>query len=180
MQKFADFVKLQEISAMSLGQDVLGGATGTSMDPKAREAFDAVVKAFELVLGAKPGMVTSWLQRTSDSIPEVKDQVSQMLSQIDVDSLNQLKSGAGRAGQKIGNSISKGLGDMSNTNHDVVSMNAADTFKGEAYLVETAAVCARCGKDGRASEYDINAGKAKCRECGGTMHKAEKKSRSSK
>ena len=40
-----------------------------------------------------------------------------------------------------------------------------------ASLSEAAAVCARCGNPGRASEYDINAGKARCRDCGGTMHK---------
>ena len=40
-----------------------------------------------------------------------------------------------------------------------------------ASLSEAAAVCARCGNPGKASEYDINAGKARCRDCGGTMHK---------
>jgi hypothetical protein len=44
-------------------------------------------------------------------------------------------------------------------------------LESELYF-ETKATCSRCGKEGRSSIYDINAGKAKCKDCGGFMNKA--------
>jgi len=171
MEKFKDYIKLREVSAVSLGKDITGGASSIGLDSRTEGALQAVMEAFELLLDAKPNMVISWLKRTSTAIPEVSEQINRILAQHDFDSLPDLKGAVRRAGRKLGKTIRKGLGDEGH--NDVLSPNAADSFKGEAYLVETAAVCARCGKEGRASLFDINAGKAKCRGCGGYMNKVE-------
>ncbi len=130
MQKFTDYVKLQEISALNMGKNMLGGANSLNLDPKSQAAFDAVIEAFELVLGSKPSVALSWLKTVTTSIPEVHDQVDQLLAQHDLESLKDALPAARRAGQKISRSISRGLGDVDPGQSDVVSMNSADTFQG--------------------------------------------------
>lgn len=178
MQKFIDYIKLQEMSATNMGKSVLGGANSLSLDAKSQAAFDAVIESFELVLGERPNVAISWLKNVSHSMPEVHQKIEEILSQHDIESLSDTVSAARRAGQKVSRSISRGLGDLNSGDSDVVSMNAADSFKGEGYFIETKAICGRCGAEGRASEFNINAGKAKCNQCGGFMHKAEKKNKS--
>lgn len=179
MQKFTDFVKLREVSATNLGKDILAGGSSIGLDSKSEAALQAVLEAFELLLDAKPSMVINWLKTATNSVPEVKDQIDAILSKHDFDSLPDLKGAVRRAGRKLATSMKKGLGDEG-PNDDVLSPNAADSFKGEAYLIETSAVCGRCGKEGKASLFDINAGKAKCRDCGGFMNKKEKEPKKKK
>lgn len=177
MQKFIDYIKLQEISATNMGKSMLGGATSLSLDAKSQAAFDAVIEAFELVLGERPNVAISWLKNISSSMPEVHQKVEEILSQHDIESLKDAVPAARRAGQKISRSISRGLGDLNSSDSDVVSMNAADSFKGEGYFLETKAICQRCHAESRASRFDINAGKAKCSACGGFLEKLEKKTK---
>lgn len=178
MKKFKEYIKLREVSATSLGKDIIGGSSSIGLDSKTTEALQAVIEAFELLLDEKPNMVINWLKRASVDVPEIQ----RILNQHDFDSIPDLKGAVRRAGRKLGSSIRKGLGDESNPmdHDDVLSPNMADSFKGEGYLIETAAVCARCGKEGRASIFDINAGKARCRDCGGFMNRAEPKPRKKK
>jgi hypothetical protein len=173
MKKFTDFINLKEISANKLGRDVLAGASSVGLDSKTEAALQSVLEAFELMLNARPTMVINWLKRTSSTIPEVSAQIQEILKQHDFESLPELKGAVRKAGRRLKTVMKKGLGDEG-PNDDVLSPSAADSFKGEAYLIETTAVCARCGKEGRASLFDVNAGKAKCRDCGGYMNKKEK------
>jgi hypothetical protein len=131
MQKFKNYLKLREVSASSLGRDMLGGGSSVGLDSKSESALQAVLEAFELLLDARPSMVINWLKRTSETIPEVKDQVERILAQHDFESLPDLKGAIRRAGRKLGTTIKKGLGDE-RSHDDVLSPNAADSFKGEA------------------------------------------------
>lgn len=49
-------------------------------------------------------------------------------------------------------------------------------LESELYF-ETKSTCSRCGKEGRSSIYEINAGKARCKDCGGFMNKSESSSK---
>lgn len=126
MKKFVDYIKFREVSAINMGKQVLGGASSLSLDAKSQASFDAVLEAFELVLGSRPGIAISWLKNITSSIPDIKDQIEQVLSQHDIESLKDTIPAVRRAGQKIGRSMSKGLGDLDSGNSDVVSMNSAD------------------------------------------------------
>jgi len=126
MKKFADYIKLKEVSALNVGKQMLGGSSSLNLDAKSQAAFDAVIEAFELVLGSRPNVAISWLKNITNSVPDVKDQVDEILSQHDIESLKETIPGIRRAGQKIGRSISKGLGDLDAGNSDVVSTNSAD------------------------------------------------------
>lgn len=126
MKKFVDYIKFREVSAINMGKQVLGGASSLSLDAKSQASFDAVLEAFELVLGSRPGIAISWLKNITSSIPDIKDQIEQVLSQHDIESLKDTIPAVRRAGQKIGRSMSKGLGDLDSGNSDVVSMNTAD------------------------------------------------------
>lgn len=178
MKKFKEYIKLREVSALSLGKNIIGGGSSIGLDAKSEEALQAVIEALEILLDKKPAVVTSWLKVVSSSIPEIQ----KILSGHDFDRISDLKGALSRAGKKLGKNIRRGLGDESGPidSDDVLSPNAADSFKGESYLIETGAVCARCGKEGRASKFDINAGKARCRDCGGFMNRAEPKPRKKK
>jgi len=128
MKKFTDYIKLKEVSALNMGKQMLGGSSSLNLDAKSQAAFDAVIEAFELVLGSKPNVAVSWLKNIINSIPEVKDQVDDILSQHDIESLKETIPGARRAGQKIGRSITKGLGDLDSGNSDVIANNSADAM----------------------------------------------------
>jgi hypothetical protein len=127
MKKFEDYVKFREVSALNMGKQMLGGASSLNLDAKSQAAFDAVLEAFELVLGSKPNIAISWLKNITNTIPDVKDKIENILSQHDIDNLRDTIPAVRRAGEKIGRSISKGLGDLNVGNSDVVSMNSADT-----------------------------------------------------
>jgi len=186
MRKFVEYVKLREMSAMNMGKDIFGGANNVSLDANSEAAVDTALQAFLLILGAKGSQTIGMLKSIVQSVPEVKDQVEQMLSQHDFDSLKDLGVAASRAAKRISSNSSKGLGDVSSGDasmgnagspqqpSNAMVPNAADSYKGEAYLIETKAICSRCGAEARASIYDINAGKAKCRECGGFLNKSDK------
>lgn len=130
MKKFKDYVELREVSAASLGRDIMGGASGIGLDSRTESALQAVLEAFELLLDARPNMVISWLKRTSQTVPEVSSQIEQILAQHDFESIPDLKGAVRKAGKKLGTAIKKGLGDEGH-NDDVLSPNAADSFKGE-------------------------------------------------
>lgn len=128
MKKFADYIKFREVSAINMGKQMLGGASSLNLDAKSQAAFDAVMGAFEMVLGAKPNAAISWLKTVVNSVPEVKDSVESMLAQHDIESLKEVLPGIRRAGQKVSRSISKGLGDVDSGDSDVVAMNSADAM----------------------------------------------------
>ena len=128
MDKFADYVKFREVSAINMGKQMLGGASSLNLDAKSQAAFDAVMEAFELVLGAKPNAAISWLKSISNTAPEVKDNVDSILAKHDVESLKEMLPGIRRAGQRVSRSIRKGLGDLESDNSDVVAMNSADSM----------------------------------------------------
>ena len=172
MQKFVDYVRLQETSAMSMGKSLMGGASNVNLDPNSEAAMDTAIQAFLLALGASPSKTIGALKNVVQGIPDVKDQVDQMLSQHDYDSLTDLRTAAGKAGKRIAPMISKGLGDVQ-SNNDMVSANSADSMgmKGEAYLDEAKVGCRDCKKEGSATQFEINAGKAKCKHCGAMVDK---------
>lgn len=128
MKKFADYIKLKEISAVNLGKQMIGGSGSLNLDAKAQAAFDAVIESFELVLGTKPTVAITWLKNVVNTIPEVKDQVENLLSQHDMESLKEVLPGIRRAGQKVSRSLSRGLGDMDSGSSDVISANSADSM----------------------------------------------------
>lgn len=128
MKKFADYLKLKEVSALNIGKQMLGGASSLNLDAKSQGAFDAVMGAFELVLGSKPNVAISWLKNVVNTMPEVKDEVESLMSQHDIENLKDTIPAVRRAGQKIGRSISRGLGDMDSGSSDVVAMNSSDSM----------------------------------------------------
>ena len=113
MKKFIDYVKLQEISAMNMGKEMLGGSSSIGLDARTQAALSAAIEAFELILGERPGAAMSWLKAQSNSIPEVRDTVEAILKQHDFESLSDLRTGVSRAGSRISGMITKGLGDVS-------------------------------------------------------------------
>lgn len=128
MKKFSDYIKLREVSAVNIGKQVLGGASSLNLDAKSQAAFDAVLEAFELILGAKPNTAINWLKTVSNTIPEVKENIESILSQHDLEGLKEILPSVRRAGQKVSRSISRGLGDLDAGGSDVVAMNSADSM----------------------------------------------------
>lgn len=128
MKNFIEFMKMKETSALNFGKNMLGGANSLNLDAKSQAAFDALIEAFELLLGEKPNMVISWIRNLSNNSPEVKQKVEEILSSHDIESLKDIIPAARVAGQKISRSISKGLGDLDTSSSDVVSINSSDAI----------------------------------------------------
>lgn len=129
MKTFDDYVKFQEIAAYDVGTSVLGR---TSLDDHAESALKAAMQAFEIIMSKNSSAAVQFLNRMTESMPELKA----VLQQAGLDSFRDadFRSHMKRAATKGRKVVTKGLGDFNSNDMqnsgDVVTPPSADTMSG--------------------------------------------------
>ena len=130
MIKFNDYVNLRELAAYDVGADLLGK---TSLDAESQTALTAALQAFEVIMSRNSSTAAQFLNRMSQSIPEIKAILQQhgMDSFKDSDFRNSMR----RAASKGNKFLTKGLGEISpsDTNDDIVMPNSSDMPSGDNF-----------------------------------------------
>ena len=127
MIKFNDYLNLQELAAYQVGSDLMGKA---SLDDSSQKAITAAFQSFEAIMAHHSSEASSFLNRMSMIVPEVKSimQSNGIESFKDSDFKGDMK----RAAMKGSKFIEKGLGDVNpqDTDSEVVARNLPDTSSG--------------------------------------------------
>ncbi len=129
MKTFNDYVNLQELAAYDVGASVLGRV---SLDADSETALTAAMQAFEIIMAKNSSVAVQFLNRMSQTNPEIKAILQQhgLDSFRDSDFKNSMRKGAGKGR----NFIKKGLGDtLASDDDNVISSNIPDSPGSENY-----------------------------------------------
>jgi hypothetical protein len=130
MIKFNDYLNLQELAAYQVGSDLMGK---TSLDDASQKAITVAFQAFEAIMAHHSSEASSFLNRMSMVIPEVKT----LMQNNGIESFkdSDFKGDMRRAAMKGSKFLEKGLGDVTpqDASQDVIAKNIPDTPSGDGW-----------------------------------------------
>jgi phage FluMu protein gp41 len=127
MKTFQEYVQLQELTGYKLGTELMGKS---SLDSDMEQALSGAMQAFEVILYKRSSAAIQFLNRMSQSVPEIQG----ILTRHNLDSFKDKDFArdakfAARKGSKI---IARGLGNVSPedvaSHNDVVVGSGADSY----------------------------------------------------
>lgn len=116
IKTFEQYLKLKE----NFSKDIFG--VDTTVTEKDENAVEVILDCFIKLLSKNPGVVLKFLEDHSKNDQEI----SNIIQQIDLNNVRNLKQAAIEIGKKIGNNI--GFGDMNGANMDEIKPPPSDSM----------------------------------------------------